>query len=116
MSWLSNQIGWLEGTAFPTWAGNSVLTGHLVNSSGLPGPFAELHSLRYGDRILVKGWGQSYIYEVRSVKTLSPDDLSWVLSHEEYPWLTLVTCSEYQPWLESYSSRVVVKAVQVGIR
>jgi LPXTG-site transpeptidase (sortase) family protein len=116
VKFLAGRIGWLEGTAFPTWAGNSVLTGHVVNASGLPGPFADLKTLGYGDRILVKGWEQSYIYEVRSVKTLAPDDISRALGHEDYPWLTLVTCSNYSSWQESYISRVVVKAVQVGIR
>jgi LPXTG-site transpeptidase (sortase) family protein len=116
VSWLSNQVGWLEGTAFPTWAGNSVLTAHIVNRNGLPGPFKDLNFLRYGDQIVVSGWGQNYIYEVRSVKTLAPDDLSAALGHEEYPWITLVTCSGYLPYQEIYSSRIVVKAVQVGIK
>ena len=25
VSWLQNQVGWLNGTAYPTWTGNSVL-------------------------------------------------------------------------------------------
>jgi LPXTG-site transpeptidase (sortase) family protein len=116
VSWLSNQVGWLEGTAFPTWAGNSALTGHIVNASGLPGPFARLRELRYGDQITIRGWDQTYIYEVRSVKIHLPGDLSSVLGHEEYPWISLITCSGYQPWQESYANRIVIKAVQVGIK
>jgi LPXTG-site transpeptidase (sortase) family protein len=116
VTWLSHQVGWLEGTAFPTWAGNSVLTAHVVNSSGLQGPFAELDSLRYGDQILIKGWGQSYLYEVRSVNILNADDPSAALGHEDYPWITLITCSGYLPNQEMYSSRIVVKAVQVVIK
>jgi len=27
VSWLGNDAGWLNGTAFPTWSGNSVLAG-----------------------------------------------------------------------------------------
>ena len=30
LTWLGGQAGWLQGTAFPTWEGNSVLTGHSV--------------------------------------------------------------------------------------
>jgi LPXTG-site transpeptidase (sortase) family protein len=116
VTWLSNQVGWLEGTAFPTWGGNSVLTGHVVNASGLPGPFAELGSLRYGDQIIIQGWGQNYIYEVRSVKNQNAEDFSTALQHEEYPWITLITCTGYTPFNEIYSSRIIVRAVQVGIK
>ena len=36
VSWLGNQADWLSGTAFPTWANNSVLTGHVVDAYGNP--------------------------------------------------------------------------------
>ena len=39
VTWLSNQAGWLEGSAFPTSAGNSVLTGHVWDASNQPGAF-----------------------------------------------------------------------------
>ncbi len=29
VSWLNDQAGWLEGSVFPTWDGNSVLTAHV---------------------------------------------------------------------------------------
>ena len=31
LSWLSSEVGWLQGTAFPTWAGNSALTAHVYD-------------------------------------------------------------------------------------
>jgi uncharacterized repeat protein (TIGR01451 family) len=43
VSWLGNQAGWLEGSAFPSWNGNSLLTGHVYLASGLPGPFVDLN-------------------------------------------------------------------------
>jgi hypothetical protein len=39
VAWLGRQAGWLEGSAFPSWNGNSTLTSHVYLSNGLPGPF-----------------------------------------------------------------------------
>jgi len=96
VSWLNNQAGWLEGTAFPTWNGNSVLTAHVYNADGEPGPFENLHQLKWGDQIIVARLGyKEYIYEIRNVKTgVHPDDIS-ALGHKDYPYLTLITCSGY---------------------
>ena len=114
--WLGSDIGWLQGTAFPTWAGNSVLTGHIYTANGTPGPFLNLNQLGFGDQIIVKAWGQQYVYEVRSNTLVLPEDTSSVLKHEEYPWLTLITCQGYDHATNSYRYRVVVRAVQVSIR
>lgn len=46
ISWLWKQAGWLNGTAFPGWKGNSAITGHVTLSNGKPGPFTELGKLR----------------------------------------------------------------------
>lgn len=115
VTWLGQQAGWLEGTAFPTLSGNSVLTGHAINANGFPGPFAELGKLRFGDKIIVHAWGQQYIYEVRSVQRVLPDAIRSVIRHEEYPWLTLLTCLGYDPVQDAYSYRTVVRAVLVSI-
>ena len=50
LDWLAQNVGYLDGTAFPGWDGNSVLTGHVYLPDGSPGPFQRLGSLRYGDR------------------------------------------------------------------
>jgi LPXTG-site transpeptidase (sortase) family protein len=115
VTWLAQKAGWLEGTAFPTLSGNSVLTGHSTNANGYPGPFADLGKLRFGDKIIVHAWGQHYIYEVRSVQWVLPDAIQTVLRHEEYPWLTLFTCLGYDPVQGNYRYRIVVRAVQVSI-
>ena len=67
LAWLGSQVGYLNGTAFPTWAGNTALTGHVFDANGQPGPFAGLSALRYGDRVVLHAWGQVYAYEVREV-------------------------------------------------
>jgi LPXTG-site transpeptidase (sortase) family protein len=109
-TWLSNQAGYLEGTAFPTWAGNSVLAGHVVLATGLPGPFAGLSTLGWGDRIIVHAWGQKYIFEVRSIASVTPDNMS-ALKHEENSWLTLITCQNFDPVDNQYHNRLVVRSV-----
>jgi LPXTG-site transpeptidase (sortase) family protein len=112
-TWLSNQAGYLEGTAFPTWAGNSVLAGHAILATGLPGPFAGLATLAWGDRIIVHAWGQKYIFAVRSIASVTPDNMS-ALKHEENSWLTLVTCQNFDPDNNHYLNRLVVRSVLLG--
>jgi sortase (surface protein transpeptidase) len=88
VSWLWNQAGWLQGTAFPTTAGNSVITGHVYLSDGKPGPFVSLRTL--------------------------PSDSS-VFRHEQLPWVTLVTCQGYNASDNSYRYRTVVRTVLISV-
>ena len=113
-AWLGVSAGYLQGTAFPTWRGNSAIAGHKVLPDGEAGPFAELHRLVYGDRIVIHGWGQQYLYEVRTMERVQPQDLS-VLQHEELPWLTLITCRDFDESTGLYPWRTIVRAVQVDI-
>ena len=115
VSWLGNDTGWLNGTAFPTWTGNSVLTAHVTNASGVDGPFAALKSLQYGDQIIVHMGGVRYVYEVRETKLSRPYTTNYVFeSKSDASYLTLVTCSGYNPLNESYLFRRVVRAVLVS--
>lgn len=114
VTWLGKQAGWLETTAFPTWEGNSALTAHVVMPSGMPGPFASLHKLRWGDRVIIRAFGQKYTYEVHSVAIVRPTDVS-VLRHEDKPWLTLLTCRMYDEKTGRYKQRVAVSAVLIKI-
>jgi LPXTG-site transpeptidase (sortase) family protein len=114
VSWLGSQAGWLEGTAFPSWKGNSVITSHVYLSSGLPGPFVSLGKLRYGEVAIIHAYGQKYMFEVRSNEIVAPSDPS-AFQHEERPWLTLVTCQEYDEQTNTYRKRVVVQAVLVRV-
>ena len=38
-----------------------------------------------------------------------------VFQHEEKPWLTLLTCKEYDEKTKTYRKRVVVRAVLVKV-
>jgi LPXTG-site transpeptidase (sortase) family protein len=116
VSWLGSQAGWLQGTAFPTWVGNSVLTAHVTNANGKNGPFAGLKNLMYGDRIIVHMQGQQYIYEVRDTRTLTAGNPSYVFqSLDKYSYLTLMTCQGYNPLSDKYTYRRVVRAVLVSV-
>ena len=114
VAWLGKQVGWLEGSAFPSWNGNSVLTSHVYLANGLPGPFVNLNNLKYGDQIVIHAYGQKYAFEVSSSRLVEPNDTS-IFKHEEKPWLTLVTCKEYDEKTNTYRKRVVVRAVLVSV-
>jgi len=114
LDWLGNQIGYLDGTAFPTWNGNTGLTAHVYGADGKPGPFVNLGRLRWGDELVVHAFGQRYVYEVRSNLQVKPGDMT-TLRHEERPWLTLITCKGYDEKVDAYAWRVAVRAVLVRV-
>jgi LPXTG-site transpeptidase (sortase) family protein len=115
LTWLWDQAGYLEGTAFPGTAGNSVITAHVYLPDGLPGPFANLNTLRWGDRIFLSFNGQRYTYEVRTNTSVLPADTS-PFRHEELSWLTLVTCLGYDSKTDTYRYRQVARAVLIEVR
>lgn len=116
LSWLTTQAGYLSGTAYPTWAGNTVLTAHVYLQDGTPGPFANLNRLKWGDRIRLNAFGQQYEYEVRSVESVNPEEIDAVFQHETQDWVTLVTCQGYDPNTNRYEKRLVVRAVLVKVK
>lgn len=116
ITWLGKDTGWLNGTAFPTYPGNSVLTGHIFDANGQPGPFANINRLEYGDQIVVHAWGQQYIYEVRDTKIISPTNIDAALKHETASWITLLTCRDYDEKSGTYLERYIVRAVLVNIK
>ncbi|MBI3739813.1 MAG: sortase, partial [Chloroflexi bacterium] len=114
LTWLADQAGYLDGTAYPTHTGNSVITAHVYMPDGQPGPFVNLSTLQWGDQIIIHLGGQRYIYEVRSEKVISPENTS-VFKHQDYPWLTLITCKDYDATTNTYTKRVAVQAVLVKV-
>jgi LPXTG-site transpeptidase (sortase) family protein len=117
ITWLGKDAGWLESSAFPSWNGNSVLTGHVYNADGTPGIFVDLGNLIWGDRITIKLQGQSYIFEVREVrKKVDPSNLEAVMAHQETPWLTLITCQGYDASSNTYRWRIMVRAVLIKVK
>jgi LPXTG-site transpeptidase (sortase) family protein len=115
VTWLGQQVGYLEGTAFPTLAGNTVLTAHVWDASNLPGPFLNLKYLRYGDIVKVHTNGYAYTYQVQESKQVRNWQTSSAFQSERYDWLTMITCESWNPALEAYSYRRVVRAVLVAV-
>ncbi|MBX3047941.1 MAG: class F sortase [Anaerolineales bacterium] len=115
VSWLSSgQAGYLYGTAFPTWAGNSVLTAHVWNADNTPGPFHALKTLQHGDRFTIAYGGNTYTYEVRSNQLVLPSSQR-PLAESEYSQITLVTCESFDPATGDYRYRRAVQAVLVDV-
>lgn len=114
VTWLQNQVGWLNGTAYPTWTGNSVLMAHTVNAIGEPSVFSRLKDLNSGEYIFVYDKGYRYTYKVLSNKSVKPNDIS-VLRHEEEAHLTLITCDMYDEKTETYLRRIAVRAVLIDV-
>jgi LPXTG-site transpeptidase (sortase) family protein len=112
--WLEGQAGWLHGTAFPTWTGNTAITAHVWDADNNPGPFVDLNTLQHGDEIIIHAWGLTHTYEVRDVEQVRPDDLR-ALPHEDYDVLTLLTCQGFDEDVGAYDWRLAVRAVLLGI-
>lgn len=115
VSWLGDNVGWLNGTAFPTWPGNSVITGHVWDAFDQAGPFVNINQLKYGDQIIIHLYGLEYTFEVRSRLTVTPDDLSLIDQAEDYAWLNLITCKGFNSSADTYSYRLIVRAVLVDV-
>lgn len=115
LEWLGDDVGYLDGTAFPGWAGNSVLTGHVYLPDGSPGPFTGLGTLRYNAAIVLHSYGQRYTYAVRSVTQIEAADVESVFTHEDRAWLTLVTCQGFDEQTGEYRARLLVRAVLLSV-
>lgn len=112
VTWLWKQAGYLEGTAFPTWQGNTGIAGHVYLPDGSPGPFINLHTLLWGDVLSITAWGEQAEYEVREIFQTEANDLD-ILSHEERDWVTLITCKDFNHDTGLYNKRTVVRALRI---
>ncbi|MBE9524849.1 MAG: sortase, partial [Chloroflexi bacterium] len=113
-TWLWRQAGYLSGTAFPTWPGNTALTGHSFLPNGQPGPFYNLSSLNWGNQVILHSGDLYYRYEVRERYYVSPRNLS-PIAHEENDWVTLISCYQYDEDIKDYRWRVIVRAILVEV-
>lgn len=116
VTWLGKDAGWLNGTAFPTWTGNSVVTAHVTDANGKAGPFAGLSNLNYGEKIVVHLYGGKYTFEVRESRLVFPSMVSYALGHlDDHSYLTLITCQGYNFLTNNYIFRHVVRAVLISV-
>ncbi len=115
IQWLWDQAGYLKGTSYPGLPGNTGITAHVYLPNGLPGPFVNLHTLKWGEEVILHANGQRYIYQIRETRKVWPNDLS-VLKHEDFDWITLITCQGYNEKENSYDFRTVVRAVLIDVQ
>lgn len=109
VSRLGERAGHLQGTAAFGARGNLGLAGHVEMADGRPGIFARLDQVEVGDPLIMKRGTREKRYQVTEIRAVSPDDLT-VLYPTERDRLTLITCSEYNFWHDTYRKRFVVVA------
>jgi LPXTG-site transpeptidase (sortase) family protein len=115
LTWLKESVGYLEGSAYPTFNGNTVLTAHVVDSNNNLGPFSDIHGLKENDVIYIHAYGKIYIYQVQENRKISPANISTVFKHQKYSWITLVTCEDYDAKTGVYKYRRMVRAVLISV-
>ena len=106
-------VGWYTGAPTPGERGPAVLAAH-VDWKGLPGAFAELHTLRAGDRIRVdRADGTAVTFAVRRVGQYPKDAFptAEVYGDLDHAGLRLITCGgAFDLSADSYTDNVVVFA------
>jgi LPXTG-site transpeptidase (sortase) family protein len=115
LTWLKDSVAYLDGSAYPTLAGNTVLTAHVVDANNNLGPFSDIKGMQLGQKVYIHAYGQVYVYQVQENRKLLPTSLSTVFKHEEYDWITLVTCEDYNVKTASYKYRRMVRAVLISV-
>lgn len=111
VTWLNGKAGYLYGTAYPTWSGNTVLTSHVWDAFDQPGPFAGLKQLQFNDLLLIHAFGKVYEYSVQSNEQIQRTDIDKVMRGEDFDWVTLLTCENYDQDSGTYESRRMVRAI-----
>jgi LPXTG-site transpeptidase (sortase) family protein len=115
LTWLNGKVGYLEGSAYPTFIGNTVLTAHVTEPNNNLGPFSDIKGMQAGQKIYLHAFGQVYVYQVQENRKIKPTDVSAVFKHEEYDWVTLVTCEDYNTKTKTYDYRRMVRAVLISV-
>ena len=95
LTWLKDSVAYLEGSAYPTLGGNTVLTAHVTDAYNNLGPFSDIKGMQLGQKIYIHVNRQVYVYQVQENRKVLPSNISAAFKHEEYSWITLVTCEDY---------------------
>ena len=53
LTWLQNSVGYLEGSAYPTWSGNTVLSAHGLDAYKNLGPFAYSKGMQLEQKLYI---------------------------------------------------------------
>lgn len=106
---LSKGIWHMPDTADPDKPGNMVLLGHRFTYRG-PAVLFNLDKVKAGDSYIIFWNQKEYDYTVRSVKVVSPYDLS-ITEPTPTPTVTIYTCTP----LWTSKQRLVIQAAPVGV-
>lgn len=108
-------IGHLQGTGWFDAGGNIALGGHSWMPDLTPGIFANLHTVKVGDEVIIQVDSEERRYTVSNVTSVSMYDLS-VLYPVAGEQITLITCdaASFDPNSDMYSRRVIVTAQRSG--
>lgn len=92
---LKKGVGHLEFTSLPIGGLNrhSVLSAH----RGLPSSllFSRLDELKIGDTFNIHLLNEDHCYQVDSIETILPEELSFLQLDPNQDWITLLTCTPY---------------------
>ncbi|MFN8384347.1 MAG: sortase [Anaerolineales bacterium] len=115
LTWLKDSVAYLEGSAYPTTAGNTVLTAHVQDANKNLGPFSDIKGMELGQKVYIHVNGQIYVYQVQENRKISASNITEMFKHEEDSWLTLVTCEDFNAKTGLYTSRRMVRAVLISV-
>jgi LPXTG-site transpeptidase (sortase) family protein len=115
LTWLKDSVAYLEGSAYPTWSGNTVLTAHVTDAYNNLGPFSDIKGMQEGQKVYIHFNKQVFVYQVQANSKILPSNISSVFKHEEDSWITLVTCEDFDAKTESYKYRRMVRAVLISV-
>lgn len=95
---LSKHLVNIGGTAVPPDKGNAVIFGHstlpwLFDPKNYHTIFANAHTLKVGDTIIVNVNNTAYNYTIFSTTVVSPDETSELAQSYDASYLTIVTCT-----------------------
>ena len=92
---LQHGVGHLAGTSLPVGGAgtHAALSGH----RGLPSAllFTDLDKLENGDRFYLTVLGETLVYEVDQILTVTPDAVSSIHAEPDGDYVTLLTCTPY---------------------
>ncbi len=115
ISGLKQEIAWMGDTSWPGLGSNTGLAGHVDLVTGERGPFWNLKDLKTGDLIHVYTEKKIYTYRVKDQNTVNDTDIG-VIQPSDNPQLTLITCTGWDPNLQTYLKRLVVFAELVQVK
>lgn len=105
-------VGWFYLGPRPGENGSAVIAGHFNKENGEPGVFANLYTLKKGDKLFVEdNRGMSVVFVVQEIRNHDSEYADEVFTRNDKAYLNLVTCEGiWDEVKKSYSKRLVVFA------